>query len=193
MTSSLAQQLARAASLNANLLNEKSRKQAASESYLFSPKEARQHDIDSLHALGLNGFLQLKSLQPDVARFEQALFSDTAKSLDRTLLPKEQSSQLDDTISAFLPLLGPFLLDAPSGKVLEWLVRRFRYVFLCLNRTPQFSVQTIVILTPLHQDLRVQCTFHSFPLPSIPRDTALYEDGLNPPHLVSRTRTIPTE
>ena len=46
MTSSLAQQLARAASLNANLLNEKSRKQATSESYLFSPKEARQHDID---------------------------------------------------------------------------------------------------------------------------------------------------
>lgn len=128
MTSSLAQQLAKGASLNANLLNEKSRRQAASESYLFSPKEARQHDIDSLHALGVNGFLQLKSLQPDTARFEHTLFSDAAKSLDRTLLPKERSTDLDSTISAFLPLLGPYLLDAPSGKVLEWLVRRFRYV-----------------------------------------------------------------
>lgn len=124
--SSLAEQLARGASLNANLLNEKSRSQAASESYLFSPKEARQHDLDSLHALGLNGFLQLKSLQPDLAHFEQALFSDSSRHLDRTLQPAEQNASLDSTISAFLPTLGPFLLDAPTGKVLEWLVRRFR-------------------------------------------------------------------
>ncbi|TBU55148.1 armadillo-type protein [Dichomitus squalens] len=155
MASSLAQQLAKGASLNANLLNEKSRKQAASESYLFSAKEARQHDIDSLHALGVNGFLQLKSLQPDIARFEQTLFSDTAKSLDRTLLPKEMNAQLDATISAFLPLLGPFLLDAPSGKVLEWLVRRFRIhefnipsivsLFLPYHETPHF-VKMVSIL-----------------------------------------------
>ncbi|KAI1789700.1 hypothetical protein LXA43DRAFT_1019967 [Ganoderma leucocontextum] len=155
MTSSLAQQLAKGASLNANLLNEKSRRQAASESYLFSPKEARQHDIDSLHALGVNGFLQLKSLQLDVARFEQTLFSDTAKSLDRTLLPKEQNAHLDSTISAFLPLLGPYLLDAPSGKVLEWLVRRFRIhefnvssivsLFLPYHETPHFTKMVSIL------------------------------------------------
>ena len=104
MVSSLAEQLAKGASLNANLLNEKSRKQAASESYLFSPKQARQHDLDSLHALGVNGFLQLKSLQPDVAQYEHALFSEQAKALDRTLLP---GAQLDAAIAAFLPLLGP--------------------------------------------------------------------------------------
>ena len=126
MVSSLAEQLAKGASLNANLLNEKSRKQAASESYLFSPKQARQHDLDSLYALGVNGFLQLKSLQPDVAQYEHALFSEHAKALDRTLLPADQGAQLDAAIAAFLPLLGPFLLDAPTGKVLEWLVRRFR-------------------------------------------------------------------
>ena len=126
MVSSLAEQLAKSASLNANLLSEKTRKQAASESYLFSPREARQHDLDSLHALGVNGFLQLKSLQPDLARFEHALFSDSAKNLDRTLQPAAQNTQLDATIAAFLPLLGPFLLEAPTGKVLEWMVRRFR-------------------------------------------------------------------
>ena len=128
MASSLAQQLAKGASINAALLNERSRGQAVSESYLFSPKEARQHDIDSLHALGLNGFLQLRSLQPDIAGFEQSLFSDAAKSLDRTLQSAEQNADLDATISDFLVFLGPFLLEAPTGKVLEWLVRRFRYV-----------------------------------------------------------------
>lgn len=128
MVSSLAEQLAKGASVNANILNERSRKQAASESYLFSPKEARQHDLDSLHALGVNGFLQLVSLQPALAEFEDPLFSDEAKTLDRTLRTSEQNAELDVTLSSFLPGLGPFLLDAPTGKVLEWLVRRFRCV-----------------------------------------------------------------
>ncbi|KAI0369251.1 hypothetical protein BV20DRAFT_968110 [Pilatotrama ljubarskyi] len=144
MVSSLAEQLAKSASLNANLLNEKARKQVQSESYLFSPKEARQHDIESLHALGVNGFLQLKSLQPAVAPFEQHLFSDAAKSLDRTLQPAEQNAKLDATIAAFLPLIGPFLLDPPSGKVLEWLVRRFRI--------HEFNVEAVVALfLPYHE------------------------------------------
>ncbi|KAI0776755.1 hypothetical protein BD413DRAFT_469201 [Trametes elegans] len=144
MVSSLAEQLARSASLNANLLNEKARKQAQSESYLFSPKEARQHDLESLHALGVNGFLQLRALQPAVAPFEQQLFSDAAKALDRTLQPAEQNAKLDAAISSFLPLLGPFLLDAPTGKVLEWLVRRFRI--------HEFNVEAIVSLfLPYHE------------------------------------------
>ncbi len=126
MVSSLAEQLAKSASLNANLLNDKSRRLAASESYLFSPKEARQHDLDSLHALGVNAFLQLKSLEPRLALFEHTFFSDSAKTLDRTLQPASQNAQLDAAIATLLPLLGPFLLDAPTGKVLEWMVRRFR-------------------------------------------------------------------
>ncbi|KAI0354312.1 hypothetical protein OH77DRAFT_530067 [Trametes cingulata] len=144
MVSSLAEQLAKSASLNANLLNEKARKQVQSESYLFSPKEARQHDIESLHALGVNGFLQIKSLQPAVAPFEHQLFSDAAKSLDRTLQPAEQNAKLDAAIAAFLPLLGPFLLESPSGKVLEWLVRRFRI--------HEFNVDAVVALfLPYHE------------------------------------------
>ncbi|RPD60690.1 hypothetical protein L227DRAFT_501246 [Lentinus tigrinus ALCF2SS1-6] len=180
MVSSLAEQLAKGASLNANLLNEKTRKQAASESYLFSPKQARQHDLDSLHALGVNGFLQLKLLQPEVAQYEHALFSEHAKAFDRTLQPAEQNAQLDSTIAAFLPLLGPFLLDAPTGKVLEWLVRRFRIhefnvedvvsLFLPYHETPHFTKMVSILhisdssplrflqaykttVTPLHRQL----------------------------------------
>ncbi|KAI8990419.1 armadillo-type protein [Trametes punicea] len=144
MVSSLSEQLARSASVNANILDEKARKQTQSESYLFSPKEARQHDLESIHALGVNGFLQLKSLQPAIAPFEQQLFSDAAKSLDRTLQTEEQNKKLNATISAFLPLLGPFLLDSPTGKILEWLVRRFRI--------HEFNVEAVVALfIPYHE------------------------------------------
>ena len=125
MTSSLATQLAQGASLNSALLVDRSKRKYA-ESYLFTGKEADHHDLYSVHALALNGFTQLCSVNPILGTFEQALLSDAARSIDRTLLVKEKAEELSLTIGRFLRLLGPHLLDAPSGKILEWLVRRFR-------------------------------------------------------------------
>ena len=125
MTSSLATQLAQGASLNSSILVDRSKRKYA-ESYLFIGKEANHHDLYSIRALALNGFMHLRSVNPAFGTFEQALFSDTAKSVDRTLLTKEKAEELSLTIGGFLRLLGPYLLDAPSGKTLEWLVRRFR-------------------------------------------------------------------
>lgn len=125
MTSSLATQLAQGASLNSALLVDRS-KRKHTESYLFTGKEADHHDLYSVHALALNGFTHLRSVNPTFRTFEQALFSDAAKGIDRTLLTKEKAEELSLTIGRFLKFLGPYLLDAPSGKILEWLVRRFR-------------------------------------------------------------------
>ena len=128
MVSSLAAQLAQGTSLNSALLVDKSRRKPT-ESYLFTPKEADQHDLDSIYALGANGFTQLAILDPSLRSFENSLFSDQAKALDRTLQPAEVIEQLNQTLDAFLPLLGPYLLENPTGRVIEWLVRRFRYAF----------------------------------------------------------------
>jgi U3 small nucleolar RNA-associated protein 10 len=125
MTSSLAAQLVQGASLNSALLVDRSKRKYA-ESYLFTGKEANHHDLHSVHALALNGFTHLCSINPAFRTFEQALFSDAAKTVDRTLLTKEKAEELSLTIGKFLRSLGPYLLDAPSGKVLEWLVRRYR-------------------------------------------------------------------
>lgn len=129
MASSLAAQLAQGASLNAALLVDRSRRKY-SESYLFTGREADHHDLHALHALGLNGLLQLKTLDSAFRPYEDILFSDAAKSIDRTLLQKDRVAELDEHIFKFLRLLGPYLMDAPTGKVLEWMVRRFRYVLL---------------------------------------------------------------
>ncbi|GLB44223.1 putative U3 small nucleolar RNA-associated protein 10 [Lyophyllum shimeji] len=141
--SSLAAQLAQNASLNAAILVDRSRRKAA-ESYLFTGREADQHDLESIYALGVNGLLQLASLNSALRKFEDQLFSEYAKSMDRTLLPLEANAELDAGISAFLALLGPYLMEAPTGKVLEWLVRRFR-----IN---EFNVESILSLfLPYHE------------------------------------------
>ena len=56
MTSSLAAQLAANASLNANLLVDRS-KRKPTQSYLFTGRDADNYDLDSIHALAVNGFL----------------------------------------------------------------------------------------------------------------------------------------
>ncbi|KZT03292.1 uncharacterized protein LAESUDRAFT_744673 [Laetiporus sulphureus 93-53] len=143
MASSLAAQLAQGASLNSSLLVDRTRRKTA-ESYLFSPKEAQKYDLNTVFSLGSNGFLQLKSIEPSFRQFEQALFSDAAKATDRTLLPVDADAQLNESISSFLPLLGPYLMDAPAGKVIEWLVRRFR-----IN---EFNVEDVIrLFLPYHE------------------------------------------
>ena len=128
MVSSLVAQLAQSASLNSALLVDRSRRKSG-ESYLFTGREADQHDLESIHALGVNGLLHLASLSSALRPFEESLFSDASKVMDRTLLSADANVQLDKTIAAFLSLLGPYLMEIPTGKVLEWLVRRFRCVY----------------------------------------------------------------
>lgn len=123
--SSLAAQLAQSASLNTTLLADRSRRKAG-ESYLFTGREADQHDLESIHSLGVNGLLQLALLNPALRKLEDKLFSEHAKSTDRTLLSSEANVELDASITTCLALLGPYLMETPTGKVLEWLVRRFR-------------------------------------------------------------------
>jgi hypothetical protein len=145
MPSALASQLAASASLNASLLDAHTNKRRRTESYLFTGRDADVHDLDSIHALASNAFAQLSSLSPAfTARtiklasdgsslsvdFDQTLFSEAARNVDRTMQSREANANLDRTLNAFLSLLGPWLMEAPTSKVLEWLVRRFRYVFV---------------------------------------------------------------
>jgi U3 small nucleolar RNA-associated protein 10 len=127
MVSSLAAQLAQGASLNAAILTDRARRKPT-ESYLFSGRDGDRHDLESIHALGANGLHQLRTLDRRIGAFEDILFSDSAKRLDRTLQNKDMNEKLDADIAQLLGLLGPFILEAPTGKVLEWLVRRFRCV-----------------------------------------------------------------
>jgi U3 small nucleolar RNA-associated protein 10 len=45
----------------------------------------------------------------------------------------EENSMLDTTLESFLGLVGGRLRLNPAVKAVEWLVRRFRYIFQLLN------------------------------------------------------------
>lgn len=121
----LAAQLAQNTSLNASLLVDRSRRKPTT-SYLFTGKDADELDLESIYALGVNSLLSLSSVEPKLRKFEDDLFSEQAKETDRTLLTKERITELDERIEEFLWVLGPHLMEPPTAKILEWLVRRFR-------------------------------------------------------------------
>lgn len=156
MSSSLATQLAKNASLNASLLSSTRRKPV--ESYLFPASQASTHDLESIHFLASNAFLQLKSVQPSCRKYEAALFSDSVKDVDRTLLSKERNEELDVNLKGFLRLLGPWLMEGMVGKILEWLVRRFR----CDIKLSIWLPSNWRLITELTNSMSRMCWFYFF-------------------------------
>ena len=143
MASALAQQLAQTASLNSALLVDRSRRQPTA-SYLFTAREADHHDLESIHALAVNAFVRLRTVEPALSVYEDALFSDAAKATDRTLQNAEANARLNANLNSFLPLLGPYLMESPTGKIIEWLVRRFR--------VHEFNVEAVLALFLPYQE-----------------------------------------
>ncbi|KAF9103403.1 HEAT repeat-containing protein 1 [Mortierella sp. AM989] len=122
--SSLAQQLKRIGTADANRGSEKAAKHRAS--FLFDSKQAADYDIDTIFSIGANGIAELKQLDPKFQSFEKTLFAESMKSVDRVLQTKEDNAKLDESITLFLRQLSPYFLLKPAGKALEWLIRRFR-------------------------------------------------------------------
>ncbi|XP_062066669.1 HEAT repeat-containing protein 1 [Lepus europaeus] len=119
---SLAQQLQRLAlpQSDPSLL---SRDEVAS--LLFDPKEAATIDRDTAFAIGCTGLEELLGIDPSFEQFEAPLFSQLAKTLERSIQTKAVNRQLDENISSFLIHLSPYFLLKPAQKCLEWLIHRF--------------------------------------------------------------------
>lgn len=128
MTSALASQLQSIASLDASRLTSRGG-YPSSKSYLFSPKEAASHDLDAIHSLGISGFEEIITIDPGFAEFEDELFSEKAKRMDRMMLNAAENKELDVVLEKCLRRLGKWISIMAGGKCIEWLVRRFRYVF----------------------------------------------------------------
>ncbi|KAG8879331.1 snoRNA-binding rRNA-processing protein utp10 [Tulasnella sp. 331] len=149
MASALATQLAQGTSLNADLLRNTRKQRHYGFTYLFSSEEAAQHDLDSIYALGQNGFAALCALDTTLEELGRDLFSNAARVADRTVVSPDQLAALQGTLAKFMTRMSMYLMEPPAGKVIEWLVRRFRInefdvslvleCFLPYHESSQFS------------------------------------------------------
>lgn len=167
MTTSLADQLRKLSQANplVNTLQQRSKA-----SFLFDAKKASDLDLDTIHSIGMNGIMELKSINPRFAKYESALFSEKMKAFDRAFKSQEENKQLDVVIDEALVVMSPYFLLKPAAKALEWMIRRFR-----IN---EFNVDALMaMMLPYHEtspflkmvsliDLKYEClnniTYHKF-------------------------------
>ncbi|KAG1143849.1 hypothetical protein G6F37_000325 [Rhizopus arrhizus] len=140
--SSLKQQLKKIGTLDLRNVTEGSRKTRPS--FLFTPREAADQDLETIYSIAYNGIMELVILDEKFAPFEKTLFSEKMKSVDRVLQTKEDNDKLDASINSFLCQLSPYFLLKPSGKVLEYLIRRFRI--------QDFNIESVIkCILPYHE------------------------------------------
>uniref|UniRef100_A0A8C4TAF2 HEAT repeat-containing protein 1 n=1 Tax=Erpetoichthys calabaricus TaxID=27687 RepID=A0A8C4TAF2_ERPCA len=94
-------------------------------SLLFYPKQAASIDRDTFYAIGCTGLEELIGIENAFEQFEETLFSQASKSLERSVQSREVNKQLDEQISLFLTLMSPYFMLKPAHKCLEWLIHRF--------------------------------------------------------------------
>ena len=126
MTSTLARQLANVGSLDAERLQAATSKSRAS--FLFPARQAASLSNSDIHSLGYNGFLSLLADDVRLERFDTPIFGEKAKKTDRMLLTKDENDKLDRVLTSFIRMLAPTFMLKNTGKVIEWLIRRFRCV-----------------------------------------------------------------
>ncbi|KAL0083069.1 hypothetical protein J3Q64DRAFT_1850250 [Phycomyces blakesleeanus] len=140
--STLQQQLKKIGTADLRNVSEVSRKFKAS--FLFTAREAADQDLDTIYSIAYNGIMELTILDSKFAAYESTLFSEEMKSVDRILQSEEENAKLNASIKSFLQNLSPYFLLKPAGKVLEYLIRRFR-----IN---EFNVEDILIcIFPYHE------------------------------------------
>ncbi len=147
---SLATQLQSIASIDASRLTSKFGV-PSSKSYLFPPKIAASHDLDAIFSLAQSGYDD-----PGMEEFEDDLFSESARRVDRMMLNREENDKLNTTLERCLRRLGRWIGIMAGGKCIEWLVRRFRYVFpLDMRLKTGLEIEKKIQLTKLSPHNRV--------------------------------------
>lgn len=129
MASSLAAQLAQIAVNSKSSLDAKTLKASHSKSLIFEPRVAAGQTFAGIFQICREGFDELCRLDSRFIPFGSTLFSDQSQEVNRTQLSSVDNAALDKRIESFLHLSGSRLRLMPAVKAIEWLIRRFRYVF----------------------------------------------------------------
>ena len=97
-------------------------------SLLFAKKDAQNIELQALHTLAMSGVDQLKKQEPRIKPFEATLFSEASQELVREQQSAEANKRLDESLETLFAVLAPHFLLKSTHKMLEYLIRKYRYV-----------------------------------------------------------------
>ncbi|XP_077219422.1 ARM repeat superfamily protein isoform X2 [Tasmannia lanceolata] len=95
-------------------------------SLIFDPKEAADIDLETILTIALSGLEALIERDHRFGNYQNTLFSQKSRELDREMMSVEENKNINVSISSYLRLLAGYL-DLPSAlKTLEYLIRRYK-------------------------------------------------------------------
>jgi U3 small nucleolar RNA-associated protein 10 len=95
-------------------------------SLLFEAQQASALDLETIFAIGREGLSELIKIDERFRPFEDSLFNNSSKTVERELQTREVNKRIDNSVNAFLQLLSPYFLLRSAHKALEYLIRRYR-------------------------------------------------------------------
>lgn len=98
-------------------------------SFLFSSREAGDMDMHTVHRIGRDGFQELCRVDARFLPYDEPLFGDAARDLNRELQTEDVNRRLDASIATFMREVSPLFMLQATHRALEFLVRRFRCVW----------------------------------------------------------------
>jgi U3 small nucleolar RNA-associated protein 10 len=99
------------------------------DSLLFSAVKAARLSYDDILIIGQDGLNELVSIDSRFSNFSSSLFHAKNVQQNREQLSKKENEEIDEQIQQFCLLLGPYFMLKSAHKALEYLIRRYKYVF----------------------------------------------------------------
>lgn len=130
--SSLLEQLKAVQANSRVILDGKLAKAAHSKSLIFEPQAAASQTYADIYRVAREGFDELCTIDSRFRPFAAHLFSEESQQADRTQMTADENATLDRRVESFLQLAAARLQLMPAIKAIEWLIRRFRWVFSSL-------------------------------------------------------------
>jgi U3 small nucleolar RNA-associated protein 10 len=93
-------------------------------SFLFDSREAAKYDTEAIHAIGINGLLELAAVDARFADFRDGvLFGAEARAVGPDQRTQQDLDAADEAIERLCDLLCAHFARRAAHKVVEWLVR----------------------------------------------------------------------
>lgn len=173
MATALSAQLAQIRAKSVYPSDVKAQKKAHGKSLLFDAKVAASQDFETIFEICVEGFEDLCQIDSRFKKFTKNIFSEQSKEEDRTQMTVAQENQLNGVLEDFLRLVGARAQLNPAAKAVEWLVRRFRFVFGTTYNRPFTDWR--------HQSARAQHSLLRFDIPPLLFDPYVYERAIDTP------------
>jgi len=132
-------------------------------SLVFDPKTAAFTDSDTYYQIGYQGFSELVSIEPRIAKFQKSVFDYSNSQIDPLFLTADENRELSEKVKSLLYIISDYCMNMATVKILEYLIQHY-----AVNRLHP-DILILIALPYLETSLFVRI-IQTIPFKAIPKE-----------------------